>query len=118
MLLRDSALGWLPSGGKSGARSGSRILVVAYSAAAVLWIALAHGLVDRNNKLIGTDFSNVYAAGTLALADKPDVACDWRHFGAGADAFHAGPATQMRRVQEGKSGSVQPDVTIPAAAVI
>jgi hypothetical protein len=53
------------------------ILVAAYAAAAVLWIALAHGLVDRNNKPIGTDFSNVYAAGTLALAGKADAAYEW-----------------------------------------
>ena len=58
-------------------RGYAAILVVAYAVAAVLWIALAHGLVDRNNKPIGTDFSNVYAAGTLALAGKPDVAYDW-----------------------------------------
>lgn len=58
-------------------RGYAAILVVAYALAAVLWIALAHGLVDRNNKPIGTDFSNVYAAGTLALAGKPDVAYDW-----------------------------------------
>jgi alpha-1,2-mannosyltransferase len=58
-------------------RGYAAILVVAYALAAVLWIALAHGLVDRNDKPIGTDFSNVYAAGTLALAGKPDVAYDW-----------------------------------------
>jgi len=34
---------------------------VAYTVAAELWIALAHGLVDRNSKPIG----DVYAAGTL-----------------------------------------------------
>ena len=50
---------------------------MAYTVAAVLWIALAHGLVDRNDKPIGTDFSNVYAAGTLALAGEPDLVYDW-----------------------------------------
>ena len=29
------------------------------------WIAVSDGLIDRNGKPIGTDFSNVYAAGTL-----------------------------------------------------
>jgi alpha-1,2-mannosyltransferase len=58
-------------------RGYAAILVVAYAVAAVLWIALAHGLVDRYNKPIGTDFSNVYAAGPLAQAGKPDVAYDW-----------------------------------------
>ena len=64
---------------------------MAYTVAAELWIALAHGLVDRNNKLIG----DVYAAGTLALAGKPHLAYDWRYFGSGADQFNAGPATQI-----------------------
>ena len=36
----------------------------------MLWIVLAHGLVDRNKKPIG----DVYAASTLALAGKLDVA--------------------------------------------
>ena len=35
--------------------------------AIVGWIALSDGLVDRNGKPIGTDFSNVYAAGVLTL---------------------------------------------------
>jgi hypothetical protein len=43
----------------------------------VLWIALADGLIDRNGKPLGTDFSNVYAAGTLALAGKADAAYHW-----------------------------------------
>ena len=58
-------------------RGYAALLVAAYALAAVVWIALAHGMVDRNNKPIGTDFSNVYAAGTLALAGKPAVAYDW-----------------------------------------
>jgi hypothetical protein len=32
------------------------------------WIVSSDGLIDRNGKPIGTDFSNVYAAGKLALA--------------------------------------------------
>src|SRR5947209_4020829 len=31
------------------------------------WIIASDGLIDRNGKPIGTDFSNVYAAGALAL---------------------------------------------------
>ena len=47
---------------------GYPIILLAISAAATLiWIALADGLVDRNGKPIGTDFSNVWAAGSLAL---------------------------------------------------
>ena len=38
------------------------------------WIIAADGLIDRNGKPIGTDFSNVYAAGTLALQGRaPDA---------------------------------------------
>ena len=58
-------------------RSYSVILLAAYAIASALWIALAHDLVDRNNKPLGTDFSNVHAAGTLTLAGKPDLAYDW-----------------------------------------
>jgi alpha-1,2-mannosyltransferase len=35
------------------------------------WIALSDGLIDRNGKPIGTDFSNVYAAGALTLKGRP-----------------------------------------------
>ena len=58
-------------------RGYSAVLLAAYLIASVLWIALANGLVDRNNQPLGTDFSNVYAAGMLASNGKPDVAYDW-----------------------------------------
>jgi hypothetical protein len=48
---------------------------------------LAHGLVDGNNE--------------------PHVAYGWRHLRAGTEGFYAGQATQMRRVQEGKSGKIK-----------
>jgi alpha-1,2-mannosyltransferase len=35
------------------------------------WIALSDGLIDRNGKPVGTDFSNVYAAGVLTLEGRP-----------------------------------------------
>ncbi|MDO9061684.1 MAG: glycosyltransferase family 87 protein, partial [Bradyrhizobium sp.] len=35
------------------------------------WIALSDGLIDRNGKPIGTDFSNVYAAGALTWQGRP-----------------------------------------------
>ena len=35
------------------------------------WIALSDGLIDRNGKPVGTDFSNVYAAGTLTWQGRP-----------------------------------------------
>ncbi|HEU4660582.1 MAG TPA: glycosyltransferase family 87 protein [Pseudolabrys sp.] len=58
-------------------RGYSAILIAAYVIAAGLWVVQAQGWVDRNNKPLGTDFSNVYAAGTLALAGKPAAAYDW-----------------------------------------
>ena len=35
------------------------------------WIATSDGLIDRNGKPIGTDFSNVYAAGQLTWQGRP-----------------------------------------------
>ena len=58
-------------------RGYSTLLLAFYLIASVLWIALGHGLVDRNNKPLGTDFANVYAAGMLALDSKADGAYDW-----------------------------------------
>ncbi len=52
-------------------------LLLAFAAAAVAgWIALSDGLIDRNGKPIGTDFSNVYAAGVLTLHGKAADAYD------------------------------------------
>jgi hypothetical protein len=51
-------------------RGYSVILLVIAALAIVGWIALADGLTDRNGKPLGTDFSNVYAAGTLGWAGK------------------------------------------------
>jgi hypothetical protein len=47
------------------ARAYSLILLTVYVAAIVGWVALSNGLIDRNGKPIGTDFSDIYAAGTL-----------------------------------------------------
>ncbi len=58
-------------------RGYTAIFLAAYVIGAVTWIALSHGMIDRNNKPLGTDFSNVYAAGTLTLGNKPDAAYDW-----------------------------------------
>ena len=38
------------------------------------WIALSDGLIDRNGKPLGTDFSNVYAAGALTWQGRPEQA--------------------------------------------
>jgi hypothetical protein len=47
------------------ARGYSLIVVVIGAIAFAGWIAASDGLIDRNGKPIGTDFSNVYAAGQL-----------------------------------------------------
>jgi alpha-1,2-mannosyltransferase len=50
---------------------GYALIVLTLSLAiAVIWVALADGLVDRSGKPIGTDFSNVWAAGKLVLDGK------------------------------------------------
>jgi alpha-1,2-mannosyltransferase len=46
------------------------ILLTAVIIASAIWIALANNGIDRNGKPIGTDFSNVWAAGTLVLKGK------------------------------------------------
>ena len=53
------------------ARSYSLILLGLCALAITGWIALSDGLVDRNGKPIGTDFSNVYAAGRLTWQGRP-----------------------------------------------
>ena len=58
------------------ARGYSLILLAFYLIAAVAWIVLSDGLVDRNGKPLGTDFSNVYAAGSLTLEGRPADAYD------------------------------------------
>jgi alpha-1,2-mannosyltransferase len=49
------------------ARAYSLILLGLYAVAIIGWIALSGGMVDRNGKPIGTDFSSFYAAGSLVL---------------------------------------------------
>jgi hypothetical protein len=59
---------WLTS---ARARGYSLILLAIAVIAVVGWIAVSDGLIDRNGKPIGTDFSNVYAAGTLTWQGRP-----------------------------------------------
>src|SRR5580698_5398999 len=49
------------------ARGYSLILLGVYAIAVIGWIALSDGLIDRNGKPLGTDFSSFYAAGSLVL---------------------------------------------------
>jgi alpha-1,2-mannosyltransferase len=48
-------------------RSYSLILLGLHVLAVVVWIGVSNGLIDRNGKPIGTDFSSFYSAGSLAL---------------------------------------------------
>ncbi len=59
---------WLTS---ARARGYSLILLGVCAVAMAGWIALSDGLIDRNGKPVGTDFSNVYAAGTLTWQGRP-----------------------------------------------
>ncbi|HMH95098.1 MAG TPA: glycosyltransferase family 87 protein [Bradyrhizobium sp.] len=52
-------------------RGYSLILLAICTLALVGWTAASDGLIDRNSKPIGTDFSNVYAAGTLIWQGRP-----------------------------------------------
>jgi glycosyl transferase family 87 len=58
------------------ARGYSLILLGICALAIVGWIALSPGLIDPNGKPIGTDFSNVYAAGRLTWQGRPADAYD------------------------------------------
>jgi Glycosyltransferase family 87 len=53
------------------ARGYSLILLAIAVIAMAGWIAVSDGLIDRNGKPVGTDFSNVYAAGELTWRGKP-----------------------------------------------
>src|SRR2546430_134207 len=72
-------------------RGYSLILLGFYIIAIGTWLTLSHGLIDYNGKPVGTDFSGLYAAGSLALearaADAYDMAADYLRqqqiFGAG-----------------------------------
>src|SRR5580704_19776089 len=47
---------------------GYSLILLAICAIAVMgWIAVSDGLIDRNGKPIGSDFSSFYAAGSLVL---------------------------------------------------
>ena len=52
-------------------RGYSLILLVLSAFAIAGWILVSDGLIDPNGKPIGTDFSNVYAAGRLTWQGKP-----------------------------------------------
>ena len=60
----------------SRARGYSLILLAICAVAVAGWIALSDGLIDRNGKPVGTDFSNVYAAGMLTWQGRPADAYD------------------------------------------
>jgi hypothetical protein len=59
---------WLTA---SRARGYSLILLGIVALAIAGWLALSDGLIDRNGKPVGTDFSNVYAAGALTWQGHP-----------------------------------------------
>jgi Glycosyltransferase family 87 len=68
------------------------ILLLISIVAAVIWIALADGLIDRQGKPIGTDFSNVWAAGRLVLDGEPAAPYDpVRQHAAEQQAFAPSP---------------------------
>jgi hypothetical protein len=58
------------------ARGYSLIVLVVCTLAFAGWIAVSDGLIDRNGKPLGTDFSNVYAAGQLTWQGRAAEAYD------------------------------------------
>jgi alpha-1,2-mannosyltransferase len=69
--LRDCA--WLDAGR---ARAYARVLLAVVLVAAVGWVALSPGGLDRQGKPIGTDFVGFYTASRFALAGRPELAYD------------------------------------------
>ena len=64
------------------------LLLVPLCLAIILWIGLSDGLLDRNGKPLGTDFSNVWSAGALTLKGRPEAAYDLdAHYKAQRDTF-------------------------------
>ena len=67
----------------------SLILIAAYAVALVWLVATAHGGVDAYGRPLGTDFSDVWTAGRLALAGHPAQIYDpAAHYAAQQAAFH------------------------------
>ncbi len=52
------------------------VLLIASVAGFVFLVATAHGGIDRQGRPLGTDFSNVYAAGTYVLDGNPEAPFD------------------------------------------
>ena len=69
--LRDGS--WLT---RERMRLTAMAVLIASVAGFAFLVVTAHGGVDRQGRPIGTDFSNVYAAGTYVLEGKPDVPFD------------------------------------------
>ena len=51
-------------------------LLIASAAGFLFLVVTANGVIDRQGRPLGTDFSNVYAAGTYALAGDPQAPFD------------------------------------------
>jgi len=69
-------------------RAYALIMLGLAAAAIIIWVALADGLIDRNGKPIGTDFSNVWSAGQLVLEGAPEASYDpAQHYAAQRKAF-------------------------------
>ncbi len=79
---------WLTAGR---IRGYSLMLLGFYAVAAVVWVALSHGLVDLQGKPLGTDFSSFYAAGSLALEGRATEVYDMAtHYAREQQIFGAG----------------------------
>ena len=70
------------------------------SAAGFLWlVATAHGAVDFKGRPLGTDFSNVYAAGTYVIDGRPEAPFDPAKY---RDEYQKRLGELLKAKQEGK----------------
>jgi len=77
---------------ESRARGYSLVVLGLSVLAMTAWVALSDGLVDRNGKPLGTDFSSFYAAGSLVLDGRAAAVYDMAaHYAREQEIF--GPAT-------------------------
>jgi hypothetical protein len=67
------------------------IAIAIFAAAIVYALATAHGTLDLRGHPLGTDYSNVHAAGRMALDGHAAQAWDWRAHEQAQQALHGDP---------------------------
>ena len=72
-------------------RAVAAIALVSFALALGYLLVTAHGTLDRYGRPLGTEFSNVYAAGRMALEGRAAEAWDWAAHYRAQQALHGDP---------------------------